>query len=383
MKIGILTLPLHTNYGGILQAYALMTIIKRMGHEVVLISMNNSYYPLLWKKPFILAKYILKKYVLKKDVLPFNQRRIKLIKDREIMMEEHITPFINKYIQPQTKLCTVKNVKSICDEYDFDIYIVGSDQVWNGALSNLTTFFFDFVSDNKKRISYAASFASQSWIYSNKLTKKCKNLISKFSYISVREDVGVFFCEDKFNINATHVLDPTFLLSVSEYNSIINNYISIKNTSTRNGIMTYILDESDDKDTSVNIISDFYSLPIFSIHNQNISNKELPAEDRVQPAVELWLQGFKEADFIITDSFHACVFSIIYKKNFIVYGNEKRGMARFYSLLSLFGLENRLVKHSTEITANLLKESIQWENVHKKLREEQKKSMNFLIKALS
>ena len=101
----------------------------------------------------------------------------------------------------------------------------------------------------------------------------------------------------------------------------------------------------------------------------------MPLSERIQTPVEVWLRGFMDAKFVVTDSFHACVFSILFNKPFIAYGNVGRGMDRFYSLLDIFGLRDRLI---TSHTTYLPTKEIEWEKVNEKLSLYRRKSMDIL-----
>jgi exopolysaccharide biosynthesis predicted pyruvyltransferase EpsI len=101
-------------------------------------------------------------------------------------------------------------------------------------------------------------------------------------------------------------------------------------------------------------------------------------EDCIFPPATAWLRGFMDAEFVVTDSFHGTVFSILFNKPFIAIGNQDRGLARFSSLLKLFNLENRLIQTSTDIDDKLLHEKINWEKVNAILREKKEQSLRFL-----
>ena len=96
------------------------------------------------------------------------------------------------------------------------------------------------------------------------------------------------------------------------------------------------------------------------------------------PLVEQWLCSFRDANFIITDSFHGCVFSIIYNKPFIAIGNKSRGLSRFTSLLKLFGLEGRLVDCLSEVNEDVVNMNIDWRKINAILKDEQRRSRKFL-----
>ena len=101
--------------------------------------------------------------------------------------------------------------------------------------------------------------------------------------------------------------------------------------------------------------------------------------ERIKPTVEKWLRGFYDAEFVITDSFHACVFSILFKKQFVVVGNKERGLSRIESLLQCFGIENRIVEDSVQVMRLPL---IDYDKVYVKLEKYRKKSLEFLNVAL-
>ena len=115
--------------------------------------------------------------------------------------------------------------------------------------------------------------------------------------------------------------------------------------------------------------------------NSKYNNAEAPLEERIQQPVEKWLRAFHDAEFVITDSFHACVFSIIFNKPFIVYGNKERGFARFESLLNMFGLEDRLVSSLNE-TKTAIEKPIDWERVNSIHKQMKEKSLSFLVNNL-
>ena len=106
-----------------------------------------------------------------------------------------------------------------------------------------------------------------------------------------------------------------------------------------------------------------------------------PLEERIQQPVEKWLRAFYDAEFVITDSFHACVFSIIFNKPFIVYGNKERGYARFDSLLKIFGLEERIATSLNDID-KIINKPIDWNNVNSIHTEWKENSISFLINNL-
>lgn len=377
MKIAILTLSLYANYGGNLQAYALLTALKEMGHDAWYLNRERHRVP-SWRVPVVLAKRMFKKFVLGGKV----KLRSGLFNQRErAIVAKHSREFIGTYIQPQTPefLSTASLVKGF-GKLDFDAVIVGSDQVWRQRFvkENLTDYFLGFLAPSDsttKRISYAASFGTSEWEYSDQETKECRALIQRFDAVSVRESSGVELCEQKFGRQAEHVIDPTMLLTASHYTALIPNP-----GERFNGILVYILDLDDEKKKVIDAVAEKLGLPVFQV-NGNAADRSAPPHLRVAPPVEEWLRGFRDAQFVITDSFHGSVFSIIFNKPFLAYGNPTRGMARFSSLLDMFGLGERLISSSADLNDDHFS-SPDWERVNARLSEEQQHAKSFLKKAL-
>ena len=372
MKIGIITLPLHNNYGGILQAYALQTVLKRMGHDAVVIDKSREIkLPIIsFSRYFLYFKLLAHKVLVDRNTTIFWDRK----HNREYkVISTYTLPFIQQYIKRFIAARDYSNIK----QGDFDAFVVGSDQVWRPKYFGqniLSNAFLSFAKDwDVKRISYAASFGTEEWEYTEVQTLECKEWIKKFDAVSVRESSAVKLCKEYLNVDALHVLDPTMLLSATDY---IQLFKEANTPRSSESLMCYILDETEDKQKVVSNVEETLHLTAFSV-NSKYEVRTAPLEERIQPPVEAWLRGFYDAEFVVTDSFHACVFSILFEKPFIVYGNKDRGMARFHSLLSIFGLENRLVTSSAE-AKKVISVPIDWSLVNAKKKEWQEKSYNFL-----
>lgn len=388
MKLGILTQPpkMGQNYGCILQAYALQTKLNELGHESEIIDLRakNKTRSLLYKCISVFVR-IFKRYILnnKKYPKPFDQWdfteeiRNYIYKNTLDFVDKHL--ITTEQIEPRGKGNVGRFISS-----KFDGFIVGSDQVWRpGYVYNLPIYFLDFVKEeNVKRIAYAASFGVAENEYNDEMINLCKPLAQKFDAISVREDSGVKLCKELFDVEAVHVIDPTMFFDSEHY---------IKLSKERNDYFndgdcfTYILDKSSEKQSIVDRICIKYKLKPFNVMAKakfkDVGPKHI--DDCIMQPVEQWLDGFNKAKFVVTDSFHGTVFSILFKKPFITIGNADRGMARFDSLLRMFHLENRLIHSEKELTEELLNSEINFEAVHEILARERKKAEMFLIEALS
>lgn len=333
MKIGIITLPLHTNYGGILQAYALQTVLERMGHEVCLVEKRRKPVTLpLWKAPLVYGKRILKNAKGSPFPLFYEQK----VNREEPFVRQHTDKFICRYIKRR-----IVGDFSEINESDYDAIVVGSDQIWRPKYfnDNIERAFLDFTEGwDVRRIAYAASFGTDEWEYTRAQTRRCERLLKRFDAVSVREASGADLCREHFGVEAKTMLDPTMLLEKEDYIRLFEN----ANTPKSNGtLLNYILDDTPEKTALTNRIAKERGLVPFRVNAKSDIN--LPIENRIAPSVEQWLRGFYDAEFVVTDSFHACVFSILFNKPFLVVGNQKRGLSRFISLLGMFGLEDRLI----------------------------------------
>ena len=372
MKIGILTLPLHSNYGGILQAYALQKYLLNEGHEVKLL--DKSPYvkePNILRLPYVLFIRFIKKFILRKDVIFLTERYYNTTYD---IVNKELTRFIHQYIN-RVEVDNLSSLKST----DFEALIVGSDQIWRPSYyPNIEDAYFKFAENwNVKRISYAPSFGKDSWEYSDLQSNNCKKLISKFDFVSVREDSAAILCEKFLGISAVHVLDPTMLLSAEHYRDLFRTSSSEK---SKGDLLNYILDSSEDISDFIENLSADLNLTPFRVNSVSES-LFASLEERTKPSIEVWLRGFDESKFIVTDSFHACVFSIIFNKPFIVIANKERGYARFSSLLKQFDLEDRIMYESLEYNS-IIKNQIDWDIVNNKLETLSRKSKDFLLEWL-
>ena len=359
MKIAILTQPLHTNYGGNLQNFALQKVLTDMGHEPVTIDRHHTV-KLRTKLKLGYFKNLLMHF-LKGTPKPLWKSYFSSKKEQAYLRQD-ITAFIDAYITKTPRLYSDKAVQAIFKENNFEAVIVGSDQCWRPMYSpNIYTYYLDFLKDNKeiKKLAYAASFGTDQWEYTEEQTARCKKLIQQFDLVTVREKAAVNLVTEKLNKDAEFVLDPTLLLSKEDY---IELFVG-KNLPDNKGIYTYILDDSDWKTQVVETAKETLGLPQFS----NQHNKHTVNSEKI-PSIESWIKGFADADFVVTDSFHGTVFSIIFNKPFISLVNVSRGASRFESILGEFDLMQRLASDfDQQYIEALIEEAIAYDGVNQKL----------------
>lgn len=371
MRIAILTQPLRFNYGGILQNFALQTVLRRMQHNVVTLDPKRYLYP-RWKSPFVILRHTAAKFIKGcREVRIFEEYKNDKVSRK---LGRNTFPFIDKYVKRQEFANLVNDIK----QGDYDAFIVGSDQVWRPEYNtNLPNMFLDFTSGwNVRRIAYAASFGLDTWSANEKMAKSCREGIRHFDFVSMREKSGVELCWNLFEINAQQVLDPTLLLTKEDYIKIL----SLDKVKTSNGdLLVYLLDDNDAKQKLVEEMSCKNHYTPYRV-NSEYENREAPLSCRVQPPIEIWLRGFYDAKYIITDSFHGCVFSIIFQKQFAVYANIERGQSRFTSLFQLLEIPERFV---CNIADTMRLPIIDFNRVNRRLEVLRKYSIDFLSKSLS
>ena len=310
MKIGILTHPQHSNYGGILQCYALSEYLKNLGHEPIVIRREAN-------RPIFLKRWMLT--LLRWCRIPRYYRPNRI--DRTV----NIRPFVGKYINRTRPIFSDKQMSRVCEEYNLDAVVVGSDQVWRRSFAKNYgyNYFLDFVPENVVKISYAASFGISDWEYSPEESQEICALIRRFASVSVREEDAVSLCKTNMSVDAEWVIDPTLLLTYQDYSLITSN----RKINEKYVFVYWLGDKSLIKD----------EVEKCSFRGYKIVELNLRDECE-QVSVQDWLSYIRFADKIITDSFHGVVFSILFEKSFSIYKNESGGIGRLSSLMKLLGL---------------------------------------------
>lgn len=379
MKIAILTQPLHSNYGGILQAYALQTVLRHEGHDVITLDRRKGY-PSLKVLLFRIGSFfkcIIRKYVKGESEYilcnPFKRGEYS-VRPTPVYDNSLLADFISKNIRLSPPLYSTYDLKKYMHHNQIDCVVVGSDQVWRESYSPwITNYFLDFLGNKNKcsikRYAYAASFGVADNAISKGKIKKCLRLLKLFDAVSVREDSAITYLNKVFDYNkACVVLDPTLLLPVEVYHGFIQ-----QTDRHATGVVSYILDDSIEKESIVLDVTE-------KIGKQLTKLTTSPTDTLELASISKWLSSFFYADFVVTDSFHGCVFSILFRKNFIAIGNKIRGLDRFHTLLGHFNLSDRLVLSKEEYTKNedRLMEGIDYEKIAKVYSQLRSKSLDFI-----
>ena len=374
MKIGILTHPLDYNYGCLLQAFALQKTIREMGHEVITINRySNPHRPFMVLLKGWIHRFVLR--IIKHQDVSLCWNPIESLETKRIL-SSNTQKFVDRNIV-NTGAVLPRDLQRIDEEYKFEAYVVGSDQVWLPHFS--LNCFLNFVHrNNVKRIFYAASSGSRSFVDDPKILNECNELVKNFSGISVREDSLIPLVEKYLGREAIQVLDPTLLLSSKDYINACGDQIEQEPV-----IFSYILDKTEDKQILVDKVTHQLGLPVVhgSVEQDYVKGKGMDINKCIYPSVDSWIMNMSRAKFVVTDSFHGTCMSIVFRKPFVAFGNEGRGLNRFLSLLRLFGMENRLIVNSSEFN-DAFYNSIDTNVLNDRIKELQSISITYLKKNL-
>lgn len=362
LKTGILTLNLHVNYGGILQAAALYRLLEDEGFDPVL----------LRKEPDNVSRVgRLVRNLLR--VLP--GQNVRGVRSRAITRAKH-EPFIRRFLPTATRPChNAEELRRAAQQHGVEAVVVGSDQVWRAEYhhdSNYLVYFLDFVPPGVRKLSYAASFGHSDWRYPER-TAEVAGLLAQFDAVSVREQSGVAICRNVLRRRQCDlVLDPTMVVSPLFY----RDAAAPAERKLQPSLVSYVLDQGEASKTAQKAVQaalpGSFETSILSVRDQG-----------QQETIGQWLRAFMDADFVLTDSFHGTIFSILFEKNFITLGNVNRGLDRFTTLLGNVGLADRLVLDPDPFRiSSLVTQAIDYGDVNERLKTLRDASREYLRSAL-
>lgn len=379
MKIGILTIHKSPNYGASLQCYALWKFLADNGYETEVIDL---YRPLAFAD-YVPSKRFTRERICKGSLLYRLKRRIRSLFNKKVSFSLYNEKARLKFNEFNSRLCYSKPFHSVDELYqtppEYDVYIAGSDQLWNPAQPYcIEPYFLTFVRNTKaKKISYATSVGLTDLFDVEKV--KFKSWLSSFNSISVREKQAQNLLSSFIDKKVEQVADPTFLLDVNEWLNMaklppVSDYILLFTLSPNPVLLEYAYSLSKQAGKNLVVVGQMESE---SSDNSYIVYNDLGPEE--------WLGYIAEADFVITDSFHCTDFAIILgSANFYTYiaPSSTRG-SRIQDLLSSFGLE----KHILDVNLNqtyddLQKNVICREKVLSCLEKEQEHARQYLLSSL-
>ena len=352
MKIALLNLPIDDNYGGNLQRFALVKVLQDLGHDVTHLLVMRKIRLVNWRLPIALVKRLILRFIFGKKVYIWAERHYK-----QECQEAYnrIRPFYDKYVKHTEVITDYKNIKN----YNFfDAYVVGSDQAWRQKIIRpfpLKMFLWDFINASAKKIAYAVSLGNSEPELDNESAGSLKKYYNQFRAVSVREKSAIDVL-DKYGWNnpkAEWLVDPTMLLKKDDYLEVVDNAETFR---MDGDIFCYILDPTKEKMEYINNIAKEKNMKPFVTGLHKLS-------------IEQWLRNFADAEYIVTDSYHGLVFSMIFNKPVKLFFNIFRGNARFESLFELLGITSSQI-------------DFDWNQINGKMLAERRKAVNWLNSAL-
>lgn len=337
-KVGIVTFFSNYNYGSVLQAYALSQFLFQKGYDAEIIDYQN-------KKNLFNIKMRLSTIFSRLWVFLIHPNIWKLTLDSRKKAKNSIRKLSNETIIQydiflKDKLKPYK--KFYHRESDFDFFICGSDQIWQIAAPGLNKVFFLRFTNPQKRIAYAVSLGST--VVPQYNAKQFKKYVNSFHAISVRENASKKMIKNICNQDVTHVIDPTLLVGREFWDNILS-----KTAFKQNYVLCYFLDECKNSGYIMDLAKKS-NLEVLWVE----TGVTYPTGSRsIIPSPFEFVSLIKNADYIFTDSFHACCFSSLFEKNFYVIHRNYQGYpaqhVRIEELLSMIQMNDREFNSCIEI----------------------------------
>lgn len=352
MKVGTLTFTHTSNYGAILQAYALQTVFLENGVDCEIIDYFNptvykNHNPRgVWKRPGVKNKV-----VAPLMYLVYRKRLKKFL------------AFEKQYCIFSPQRYTRSTVFKTAERYDR--MVVGSDQVWNLKITDGDmTYFLDYLSDEHQKCSYAASIGSI--YFDDKDKEKCEKLLKHFRNISMRESQALERMQNQIGKQASCDLDPTLLLTKDRWETMIK-----RKPQTKDYILMYLVPEEEALFRSVTAFAREIDCEVILIKKGIKGHRGMKIKNTLSP--EEFLNYVYYARYVIAGSFHGVCFSVLFQKNFYATSSiEKKLSGRVISLLENLGLEQRFVGDDYHFKD----ENIAYETVCKRLDKLRNQSRN-------
>lgn len=360
MKTGIITFHQALNYGAVLQTYALQKTLQKMGIECEVIDyscerINEDY-----------KAVALKKCKSKKDYLRTIPFFLRMSGRRKAFRK-----FVKKYLT-LSEACDRQNIKLVGNKYD--CLITGSDQVFNDKCTDLDyNYFLAFAEDNHKKNSYAASFGFQKVPEGKE--KEYEELLSTFENISVREEKGIDIVRNVTGRQAIRNVDPTLILTAEDWKETVGD-----RPFSEKYIFMYTVMEPVQGFNFAKKLADEKGLKLIYLHGTIELREKAKNEPNVKHIYSLSPDEFityvYHAEYVITNSFHGTVFSIIFKKKFAV--ELETGWSynhRSEELVHLLGLEKRILNNGCNDDIDQVTD---WKDVDLYLENESRRSNEYL-----
>lgn len=367
-KIGIVTFHNSYNCGSMLESYAMQHICKKRGYDTEFVDFSSKgqieLYSVFFKNNKI--RNIIKNILL----LPYYKR----LKNNNLMYE--------KFKQSYFKLSKFYSDGDFISDDPYSIVVAGSDQIWNITIKDASDIYFLNWVKNAKKVAYAPSFGARNILKFSDNPEKYRDYINSFDAISIREKNGKKWIKDLTGQDVDVLIDPTLLLTSKDYDLISAKDFNIDSKYIFFYCPTFNIEICD----YVKKIANKYNLKVIAWSTKSYITKRIKKFGFELPKYEnpsMYLSLIKNAELVITTSFHGTIFSTIYRKNFItvknggMYGDDDR----VRTLLEQLNMTDRLIPHEFDDNFDYLK-NVDYSNYDKTLKKLQKKANDFLDKNL-
>lgn len=383
IKIGIITIVKVNNYGAELQAFALEKKLQQLGYNAEIIdylyyknwrykdsTMSKAFIPMNYKEKILYyLKYRLINFSID-CICPFFNKAIK--KRRNNFLEFH--KINTQFSQRFTSMPALYNYYP-----QYDVYMVGSDQVWNPfTSSSIEPYFLTFVPKEKNKIAYASSFGVTT--IPESLKRKYQELLSNLNHISVREQSGVTLIKQLIDKKTYLALDPTLLLNKKDWNKVMKIYPNMP----PKYVLIYQLSDSHAIINLALRIGKQYKMKIYRICKRAYANTYNDGIINILDAGPAeFLSLIYNATFMITNSFHGTAFSINFNIPFYsIISSQKSNNSRLESLLNITKLNSRLLKDNVQIESVDISKSIDYTIANNILESYRKQSIEYLTNSI-
>ena len=357
MKIATLTFHRAINFGAVMQTYALQKTLKKFNVKTEVIDYRSSFLENV-HNPHYFKKYL----NIKSDISRILKNNF--FRDNR----KNFYQFINENIELSDEVySSAKDLKKCNNLYDK--IIVGSDQVWNYKCTNFDrAYFLDFVENNKK-YSYAASLGLKE--IPSDYQEDYNTLLKQFNNISVRENDAKELLKKQFNISSEVVLDPTFLLEKTDLDELCEKRKGLE----KKFVFVYLIGKSKSAFEYAKAIAKEKDLEVVFLNEYMFPVRGVKNIFYVKPKEWVWL--IKNAEYVVTNSFHGMAFSIKFNKNFMMdTGIKNKDYTRIFNILNLLDIKNRVIQNKN------IPEKIDYSKVNKKLSKEIASSLEFIAKII-
>lgn len=392
-KIGLVTVTYVNNFGSHLQSFALQQVIKSLGYEPEIISAKGVSGDISKRRmKYLLTRIFdiseLRSYytTLKIKIAPFIDKEFgRILANRAGVFNQfaknafEISPVSNSWAE-MTKMCKSR----------YSTVIIGSDQNWRPANIAGGYYTIEYVPDEINKAAYSTSFGISRIIPAQR--KKAKFFLGRINHLSVREDTGQKIIKELIGRDVPVVCDPTLLLKKEEWESYIEqkSQVDLRKETATPYILCYFLGESQQnrefalklkQKTGYRIVSVLYGEERYYKEDPKYYDLGLSAMGPLD-----FVNLISKAQYVCTDSFHGCAFSLVFEKQFYAFYKSAQGSkmsvnSRLDSMLGWAGVTNRIIKGDIELTDSLLS-PIDYKKVRKKLEDKRKMSITFLKNSL-